>query len=228
MKDIIKELEKIQAMGYEAHRIFSDWLDLMLYSFLGDEEFYLTVAKRYRNTAETGQREIDFFKNACQLLLAKMKKSNDELLGEIYMKWNLTHKNTGQIFTPKHIAGFMAKMLEPYKREVISDPCCGAGVLLIETCKLMSYQSLNQTLFIGQDINHTCVKMCALNLLFFNLNGYAILGDTLNFEYLKVYQTSRSCLGGSIRVLTDEEAEAIKPKVLMRSKLEISDQITLF
>lgn len=228
MKDIIKELEKIQSMGYDAQRVFCDWVDLMLYSFLKEEDFYLAIVKRYRNTADIGKREIDYFKNACQLLMMKMKKTNNELLGEIYMSWNLTHKNSGQFFTPKHIASFMAQILGLGEKEVISDPCCGAGIMLIEACKQISYQNLNHTLFIAQDINHTCVKMCALNMLFFNLNGYIILGNSLSNEYLKVYQTSRSCLGGYIRVLTDEEVEAIKPKVVMKTKMEINEQITLF
>lgn len=228
MKNIIKELEKVQSKGYDAHQVFCDWLDLMLYAFLGDEEFYLTIVKRYRNTADIGQREIDFFKNACHLLMDNMRENNNELLGEIYMQWNLAYKHSGQFFTPPHIASFMAQLMNPVDREVISDPCCGAGVMLIESCKLMTYSSLNKALFIGQDINHTCVKMCALNLLFFNLNGFVILGDTLAFEYNKVYQTTRTYLGGSIRVLGSEEVEMMKPTLIKQTKQEITNQIALF
>ena len=228
MKDIIKELEKILAMGYDANQVFTDWLDLMLYTFLSEEDYYLAVVKRYRNNGKMGFREIDYFKNACHLLMDKMRESNDDLLGEIYMQWNLSNKYTGQFFTPKNIAGLMAQISNPSEQEIISDPCCGSGIMLIESCKIMSYQALNKALFIGQDINQTCVKMCALNLLFFNLNGYVILGNTLTFECLKVYQAIRSYLGGSIRVLSEEEVEEIRPKLSVHTKQQQVNQISLF
>jgi type I restriction-modification system DNA methylase subunit len=228
MQEIIKELEKIQAKGYDAHRVFCDWIDLMLYAFLADEEFYLTVVKRYNNSGSVGNREIDHFRNACHLLMSKMKQTNDEMLGEIYMQWNLSNKYTGQYFTPKVIAQFMSQLLNPEFGEVITDPCCGAGIMLVEACKLINFEELKNTWFIAQDINHTCVKMCALNMLFFNLNSYVILGNTLAFECQKVYQTSRSVLGGSIRELSAEEVEEMKPLIIRKVQENASKQIALF
>ena len=229
MKDIINELNYILNQGYSSYKIFNDWLDLMLYALMENhEEEYLKTVHRYRNTAEIGKREIDHFKNAFHLLMAKMQETNDEILGEIYMQWNVNNKYAGQFFTPKNIATFMTQIVNPTYGEIISDPCCGAGIMLIEACKLMNSESLDKALFIGQDLDKTGVKMCALNLLFFNLNGYIIHGNTIELEYLQVYQIIRSPFGGSIRKLTDEEVEIIRPKITHIVENQQDKQLNLF
>jgi len=102
----------------------------------------------------------------------------------------------------------MANILSP-KGKVL-DPCCGSGVMLVEAIKSMDNETLDSSLICGQDIDLTCVKMCALNLLFFNVNGYVVWGDSLLMECNKVYQIKRSYLGGSIRELTGEALESFK------------------
>lgn len=114
----------------------------------------------------------------------------------------------------------MAHITKPYG--VISDPTCGSGIMLVEACKVMTFEELDKALFVGQDIDNTCFKMTALNMLFFNLNALIIWGDTLKMEYYKAYQTKRTPLGGEIRILSDEELEMIKPHI---SKLSESKQV---
>lgn len=80
--------------------------------------------------------------------------------------------------------------------------------------------------------------MTALNLCFFNVNGYVIQGNTLALECHKVYQTGRSIYGGSIRELCGEQLEAFKAsyvpgieKMVSENPLvakQISEQLTLF
>ena len=77
--------------------------------------------------------------------------------------------------------------------------------MLVEAIKLMKNEQLDSAIFFGQDLDDTCVKMTALNLLFFNVNGYVIQG-----ECDTVYQTKRSYLGGSIRELKGEDFETFK------------------
>lgn len=102
----------------------------------------------------------------------------------------------------------MAQCLNPKGR--ILDPCCGSGVMLVEAIKTMQTDALGEALFFGQDIDLTCVKMCALNLTFFNVNGFVIWGDSLLLECKQVYQTNRSQLGGSIRELKDEDLDRFR------------------
>lgn len=208
MKEILKCLEAILGRGYNSYDVFNDWLDLMIFALQRDDPHYLEIVKRYRNDKHEGEREIDYFCKAFALLQIEMQKTNEDVLGELYMQWNMNNKYRGQFFTPKHVASMMAKMLNPKGR--VLDPCCGSGVLLVEAIKTMDYETLNSSLLYGQDIDLTCVKMCALNLMFFNVNGYVIWGDSLKMECRKVYMTTRSYLGGSIKELTENDLEAFK------------------
>jgi hypothetical protein len=212
MKEIIDHLEAILRLGYSPHNVFNDWLDLMLFALQRDDEPYLLIVKKYRNNQAVGQREIDNFSNAFGALLIETQRSNEDVLGLIYMQWNQNNKYNGQFFTPKHIANMMVLMIEP-KRKIL-DPCCGSGVMLVETIKTMSNQQLDQSVFYGQDIDLTCAKMCALNLLFFNVNGFVIWGDSLAMQCQKVYETRRSYVGGCIRELVGEELELFKAQYL--------------
>ncbi len=208
MKDTIQCLEAILRNGYSSFTIFNDWLDLMLFALQRDDEHYLEIVRKYKNDQSQGKREIDYFSEAFACLMLEMQKTNDDILGQVYMQWNMNNKYRGQFFTPKHVASMMAKCLNP-KGKVL-DPCCGSGIMLVEAIKTMDNEILDSSLICGQDIDLTCVKMCALNLLLFNVNGYVVWGDSLLMECNKVYQTKRSYLGGSIRELTGEALESFK------------------
>lgn len=208
MKEILQSLQAILARGYNTYDVFNDWLDLMIYALQRDDDHYLEIVRKYKNDKNVGEREIDYFCKAFAQLQIEMQKTNNDVLGEVYMEWNMSNKYRGQFFTPKHVAAMMATMLNPQGR--VLDPCCGSGVMLVEAIKTMDFEILETSLLCGQDIDLTCVKMCALNLMFFNVNGYVIWGDTLLMECRKVYKTSRSSLGGSISELTGEALEAFK------------------
>lgn len=208
MKDIIQCLEAILRNRYSSFTIFNDWLDLMLFALQRDDPPYLEIVRKYRNDKSCGEREIDYFCKAFAHLQIEMQKTNDDILGQVYMQWNMNNKYRGQFFTPKHVASMMAKMLTPKGR--VLDPCCGSGVMLVEAIKTIDNETLDSSLICGQDIDLTCVKMCALNLLFFNVNGYVVWGDSLLMECNKVYQTRRSYLGGSIRELKGEAFKSFK------------------
>jgi len=208
MNEILKCLEKILQLGYSSFNIFSDWLDLMLYALQTDDDNYLKIVQRYRNDKAKGEREIDYFCQAFALLQIEMQKTNDDILGQVYINWNMSNTLRGQFFTPKHVASMMAQCLNPKGR--ILDPCCGSGVMLVEAIKTIKTDVLREALFFGQDIDITCVKMCALNLTFFNVNGFVVWGDSLLLECKQVYQTSRSQLGGSIRELNDEDLDKFR------------------
>jgi len=219
IKPITAELGKILSRGYNSYDVFDDWLDLMLYALMRNEDEYLKIVGRYRNDSPIGRREIDHFKNAFHLLLDGMAETNEELLGEMYMEWNISNKHTGQFFTPHHVARMMAEITQP-KGGRISDPCCGAGIMLVQIAKTMTNEELDKAKFYAKDIDLTCVKMCALNMTFFNLNAQIECGNSLLMEKPhKIYRTKRSYLGGSIIEIdpatietpTIEQGEIMKP-----------------
>jgi hypothetical protein len=166
-----------------------------------------------------------------------MRETNSDILGELYMQWNMNNKYKGQFFTPQNVASMMALITAPKGGKII-DPCCGSGVMLVESIKTMKHEELDKAAFYGQDIDLLCVKMTALNLCFFNVNGYVIKGNTLAMECNRVYKTGRSIYGGSIRELCGEQLEAFKAsyvssieKMVTVNPLvaeQISEQLTLF
>lgn len=200
----------------------------MIFALERDDPRYLEVVRKYKNDQAVGKREIDYFCKAFAMLQIEMQKTNDDVLGQVYMEWNQSNKYRGQFFTPKHVASAMASMLQP--RGKILDPCCGSGVLLVEAIKTMDHESLNKAVFVGQDIDLTCVKMCALNLMFFNVNGYVVWGDSLLMECKQVYETHRSPLGGSIRELIGEALDNFKnayiPAIKETFKNDVTKQLT--
>lgn len=205
-KDILKELEAIINRGYSSWNVFEDWLSLMFYALQRNESEYLSVVKKYRNTDSMGTREIDHFCKAFALLMLKMKETNRELLGDLYMQWEISSKYAGQFFTPWNICVMMAQMVRTEGKK-ICDPACGSGVMFIAYAKTMTNEQLDNKLFVGQDIDFTCVMMCALNLTFFNLNGIVIWGDSLANTQRRIFKTVRSYLGGSIKELSLEAQE---------------------
>lgn len=216
-KSILKHLESITARGYSASTVFNDWLRLMLYAFLGNDDEYLKIVARYRNDRPRGEREIDHFCFALAELMKAMAETNDEILGELYMQWGISNKCAGQFFTPKHIAECMAKIVGN-DGERVSDPSCGSGIMLVSQIKQMTNEQLDTATFCGQDLDLTCVMMCALNMLFFNVNAYVIWGNTLLMEKLRVFRTKRSYLGGEIyeidiKSIPVQEAEIIKQSI---------------
>jgi hypothetical protein len=98
--------------------------------------------------------------------------------------------------------------------------------MLVEAIKSMKQENIDQSAFFGQDVDLTCVKMCALNLLFFNVDGYVVWGNSLTMECTKVYQTRRTYEGGVIRELKDEDLEKFKSwyGVMCKNSVEKPDK----
>lgn len=225
MKEIMKHLEAITAKGHRPQQVFDDWVHLMVYALMRDDKQYLEVMKRYRNDSSLapqgeragvrggseGKREADHFAVAFGLLMQRMALTNDELLGEIYETWELQNKYTGQYFTPWPVCELMARMTgAPGPGQSVQDPCCGSGRLLIATCKITDARALDTITFIGQDVDETCVMMCALNFTFFNLNGFVYLGNSLGVTIRRAFQTRRSWMGGSIREIEPPAVQEVK------------------
>lgn len=200
LKNIQKYLDKIVSQGYRLHQVFIDWIDLMFWAFQRNDSKYLETMNRYNNDKENGKRPADYFSYALSELMLHMQKTNEEVLGYLYMQ-NASNKNTGQFFTPPALASLMALLADQDQnlKGDINDPCCGSGSNLISCAKTMLNKDIDNSRFIGQDIDFTCVQMTTLNFMFFNLNGVIIWGNTLKLEQKEVYITKRSYLyGGSI------------------------------
>jgi hypothetical protein len=138
-----------------------------------------------------------------------MDEVGHDLLGVVYEEMGHSSDAFGQHFTPHNLCDAKAEMIlsdvdedrdEPY---TVQDPASGSGRLLISAAKKLPDDVDAE--FYGVDKDSTCAKMTALNLTFFNMDGYAVQGDSLKMDYRRVWQTQGSALGGELVELEQDE-----------------------
>lgn len=208
-------LETIINRGHSRGVVFLDWLDLMLTSYLSltdnlrrpkfteklkanklDGEYedrYMRIVERYKDSKPRGERAIDLFAQAYGALTKEIGETQFDALGEIY-EHMISYGEHGQFFTPTHVTHMMAEIAGIKDGETVADPCCGSGRMLLSAAKVNP-----NAVFYGIDVDERCAKMCALNMVFFNLNGEVLWGDSLAMKFRTQWNIGR----GGIIVETD-------------------------
>ena len=72
------------------------------------------------------------------------------------------YKKIGRVYTPKYLAVFLAKMIKKYcvsDTNVVMDPACGMGELLLATSAVFDS---GLSAIIGNDINNLCQSLPSL------------------------------------------------------------------
>jgi hypothetical protein len=222
IKDILKPLERIASRGYHMGSVYRDWVSLVLYALMRDDDLYMEVMGRYKNEGKDGEREADLFAHAFHMLMKWSAKENHDLLGDIYMEiaTNYDSKSMGQFFTPIPVCDAMAKMAvgENNDKPVsVADPACGSSRNLISAAKVVHADSF----FHGIDLDTVCVRMSAINCCMFNMNAVILHGNTLSMKFFGGFTTHRSMLGGTVRALTEQELEY----QIRRVEIGLSEQV---
>jgi len=160
---------------FDLRTVFDDFLTMAIASFgrnpdtslSYDEDLYLQIIAKYKD-----HRLHEHFPKLLACLTLEMEERledgrGNDVLGNFY-ELHLFRKGTAQFFTPWPICVFMASISEnttgrnfPLR---ILDPCCGSGRLLVAGSRNFGPEHF----YFGIDVDHTCVKMSALNMF---LNG---------------------------------------------------------
>lgn len=100
-----------------------------------------------------------------------------DFYGEFYEEQSLSkQKGFAQFFTPPSICRLMAMFISNGNElvETVSDPCCGSGRLSLAKNEV-SIGLFHHLV----DLDFTCVKMAALNLMYHGIHGIVICDNTL-------------------------------------------------
>jgi type I restriction enzyme M protein len=110
-----------------------------------------------------------------------MLEGND-VIGDAY-EYLISHfasdagKKGGEFYTPSEVSTLLAKLVEPKEGEMIYDPTCGSGSLLIKASK--EIKSKNFRLY-GQEKNGQTQALCKMNMFLHEINDAVIeWGDTI-------------------------------------------------
>ena len=227
-KDVWKLLEKASAKTHhDTPRAFNDFLTMSVCALSGGqmEDEYLKTVERYTE-GEKGKRACDNLAHAFGVLVNAMEETRQDILGDLFMG-GVTYGQNGQFFTPEPICTMMTQMTfsEETEGKRILDPACGSGRTLLAMAEVNRNNE-----FWGQDLDHRCVQMTAINLGLRNLYGYVLHGDSLKMDVHRAYRTG---LNGKGVIAEVEDVNSVAPVVRRAVEETTSDngsqsQLSLF
>lgn len=207
-KGILAEIDAAaDKAGLSRGQAFEDFLTLVRCSLAGgtmEEEYLATVRKGY-DRGEKGQRGIDHVPKAFAMLVNAMEETKQDVLGDLFTG-AITYGERGQFFTPEPVSQLMAELVASpnesgEKTQTVNDPTCGSGRFLLSMAKKHPDWD-----FVGQDVDHRCAQMAAINMGLNGLRGWAVWQNTLSLECFRVYRIGFNLAGGVIREVPVEQS----------------------
>ena len=117
------------------------------------------------------------------------RQAQADILGQAYeyliKKFaDATNKKAGEFYTPRSVVRLLINILDPKERDLIYDPACGTGGMLLEAIHHVRAAGGNvKTLYgklYGQEKNLTTSAIARMNLLLHGVEDFKIVrGDTL-------------------------------------------------
>ena len=151
------------------------------------EKHYLQTVKKYNDEEQKTITKI--FTN---IVMALEENPYQDLLGDLYMAFNLGVKEQGQFFTPYHISEFMAKIsidsnstkkiIEDKGYISMNEPTCGSGAMIIAFVNALKEEGINyqtDAFIVAQDISYTATLMCFIQMALLGCAGVVICGNSL-------------------------------------------------
>ena len=113
------------------------------------------------------------------------EKDGLDLLGRVYEYFigqfaDSEGRRGGEYYTPLSLVKTIVGVVAPKETDIILDPACGSGGLLIESSKYISRNkgNISKTTFNGQEYNDTTQKLAKMNMAVHGMKGEVFVGNT--------------------------------------------------
>ena len=202
--DFMKCLQSIE-YGRNNYDVFQDFLNLASLSFHNViakdkkvEKEYLDIIGRYKNKKQ--------FAELLVITTLALEEKPHDFLGDIFMSAGFGNVRGGQFFTPYHLSKMMSDITigDNFKEQIekdgyvtLSEPCCGAGGMIIAASEVMKEKGFNpqtQMRFTGIDIDLKCCQMAYIQTSLLGLRGQIYHGNTISMEMWKKFITPMSII----------------------------------
>lgn len=174
---------------HSRHQVFEDFLDycLIMFDINKTAQSFAELEQRY-----TKPEEHRLFAKAMWAMAGVAEGDGTgfyDPFGDFYMEY-LSNDSAGQFFTPQEVSDLMARIDDIGSLPdgaTVMDPACGSGRCLLSAAKIK-----RDLKFYGADIDHTCVKMTAINMIINTMPGEVAHMDTLRMEHWRSYNIIRT------------------------------------
>jgi type I restriction enzyme M protein len=136
------------------------------------------------DTQERNQRLKHLLEDFNRLDLRPSQLEDEGVVGNCYeyllQTWvtNSEKKEQG-FYTPRSVSTLLAKIMSPRSGDIIADPCCGTGSLLIHTAQEVNDQEVD---LYGQEMNEEIWALGRMNLFLYGFDSGKIeQGDTIRY-----------------------------------------------
>ena len=174
------EKERYNFNGASLFSIFDDLLTYMIHGFTINEPPLPSWKHSQEENAIFWELSLNIM---AEYVKARHEKKPIDLFGTAYEELAAIgdKKHFGQFFTPLHICELMAQICGNVEKkgDTVYDPTCGSGRMF-----LTKFKYDPNAICVGGDIDFTCVKMTALNLLLNGIEGCVYHMDSLKQTYL--------------------------------------------
>ena len=184
------------AQRYGKHNVWNDFIYFSAAAMSQPMNYKQNREDEYLRKINSYDKESQdmFAAMFAELTLAFEEESFGDILGDIYSSMNMTNAGNGQFFTPYPVCQFMSAInagddlideIEKKGYISVSDPCCGAGAMLVafaEQCVKQDINYQNSVLFAAQDIDPAAALMCYVQMSLLGMPGYVIIGNSLSNE----------------------------------------------
>lgn len=208
-RDVPKELKQFHGIFSKlSHRtgwgnfssVFDDFLTMSVCALsVGRmEKQYLQVVEKYSKNEI--QIFVELFAEMINVLQTNIVLPYStgywyDFFGDYYqfISSNYQKSGLGQYFTPPNVCDMMARITiaipkdKPEHELRINEPCAGSGRMILAAGGIVPKAN-----FYAADLDRTCVKMTALNMLFHNLKGEVVCKNSLDpSSYFFGYRVNR-------------------------------------